>query len=396
MQNYVRCFTSESVSEGHPDKLCDIISDALLDAQLQKDPNSRCAFETLVTVNTVILAGEAAGRELLTAAEREDLVRRVLHDIGYHQDGFDADKVVLHDYIHLQSRDIAEGVDRDDNQLGAGDQGLMFGYACSESDALMPAPIFYANRIMEALQRDRRAQLISGLGPDAKIQLTFRYENHTIVGLDNIVLSTQHHPDLGRDAVRERVMPYITTAIPAEWVCPEEKIFINPAGRFVVGGPVADTGLTGRKIVVDTYGGAAPHGGGAFSGKDATKVDRSGAYMARYIARNVVRSGIAERCTIQIAYGIGLVDPLSLSVDLHGTSAIPEQALLNYLWNNLDLSPRGIIDTLGLQKPIFKPTASYGHFGRNFDVERGMFSWESDELARHISHEFAISDIRMT
>lgn len=387
-------FTSESVSEGHPDKVCDLISDAILDANLTRDLEARCAIETLVTKDTVIIAGEVAGKNLLTAQEREGLIRAVVKDIGYDQPGFSYESLKVVDLLHAQSADIALGVDLEGGELGAGDQGMMIGYACSETDVFMPAPIHYANRIMENVQKDRKLGLLSGLGPDAKVQLSVKYEAGRPVGTTCIVFSTQHEDAFSQEQVKTILTPYVEASLPEGWMCDSAQFLVNPTGRFVVGGPVADTGLTGRKIIVDTYGSAAPHGGGAFSGKDASKVDRSGAYMARYIAKNVVASGIAEECTIQLAYGIGLAEPLSLFLDTHGTSSVAEAAILEFLKKALVLTPRGIIETLDLKRPIYKKTAAYGHFGRSYDAQTGAFSWEDLDLANIIAHEFHIAHVR--
>ncbi|MDH3737792.1 MAG: methionine adenosyltransferase, partial [Alphaproteobacteria bacterium] len=319
--NYL--FTSESVSEGHPDKVCDRISDAVVDAFLTADPFSRVAVETLTTTNRVVMAGEVRGPQLVDAAQMESIARAAVRDIGYEQDGFHWDRMKVDCFVHSQSPDIAMGVDAAGNKdEGAGDQGLMFGYACRETDALMPAPIFYAHAILKSLAEARHSGAEPGLGPDSKSQVTLRYENGVPVGATSVVVSTQHGEDLEQEDVREIVRPHVLNVLPEGWMCEEDSFYVNPTGRFVVGGPDGDAGLTGRKIIVDTYGGAAPHGGGAFSGKDPTKVDRSAAYATRYLAKNVVAAGLADRCTIQVAYAIGVSHPLSVYVDTYGTGNV--------------------------------------------------------------------------
>ncbi|QFU14931.1 methionine adenosyltransferase [Microvirga thermotolerans] len=377
-------FTSESVSEGHPDKVCDRISDAVVDAYLAAEPEARVACETLATTNRVVIAGEVRGPESITKDRVIELARDAIKDIGYEQEGFHWKNADVSVYLHAQSAHIAQGVDASGNKdEGAGDQGIMFGYACNETPELMPAPIFYAHKILEDLTQARKAKAngASVLGPDAKSQVTVRYENGRPVGVTQIVLSTQHLDEkLTSDDVREIVEPYIRKTLPAGWVTPETVWHVNPTGKFVIGGPDGDCGLTGRKIIVDTYGGAAPHGGGAFSGKDPTKVDRSAAYAARYLAKNVVAAGLAERCTLQLSYAIGVAKPLSIYVDLHGTGRVDEGRLETVLMDAMDLSPRGIRTHLGLNRPIYARTAAYGHFGRKPDSEGG-FSWERTDLA---------------
>lgn len=372
-------FTSESVSEGHPDKVCDLISDSVLDAYLTADPQARVAVETLVTTQKVVLAGEVRGPDHVLAS-LEEVARDRIRQIGYEQSGFhwrDADVEVL---VHGQSADIAQGVDAgDDKAEGAGDQGIMFGYACRETDGLMPAPIYYSHRILSDLAAARHDGRAAGLGPDSKSQVTVRYENGSPIGAESIVLSTQHDEAMSSADVEALVRTYITEALPDGWISNETEFHINPTGRFVIGGPEGDTGLTGRKIIVDTYGGAAPHGGGAFSGKDPTKVDRSAAYASRYLAKNVVAAGLADKCTIQLSYAIGVAKPLSLYVDTQGTGQVDEAALEKVLADIMDLTPQGIREHLSLNRPIYARTAAYGHFGREPEADGG-FSWEKTDL----------------
>ncbi len=376
--NYL--FTSESVSEGHPDKVCDRISDAIVDAFLTADSQSRVACETLVTTNRIVLAGEVRGPGTITKKMIEDIARDCVKNIGYEQRGFHWQRADIENYLHEQSSDIAQGVDAAGNKdEGAGDQGIMFGYACRETEALMPAPIYYSHAILRSLAEARHSGAEPGLGPDAKTQVTLKYENGKPVGATSVVLSTQHHEALDQDEVRDIVRPHVENVLPDGWMCAEEEFYVNPTGRFVIGGPDGDAGLTGRKIIVDTYGGAAPHGGGAFSGKDPTKVDRSAAYAARYLAKNVVAAELAERCTIQLSYAIGVSKPLSIYVDTHETGAVPEPALEAAVDELMDLSPRGIREHLKLSRPIYARTAAYGHFGRNPDPDGG-FSWERLDL----------------
>ncbi|MGB0749460.1 MAG: methionine adenosyltransferase [Magnetospiraceae bacterium] len=383
-------FTSESVSEGHPDKVCDRISDAIVDLFLSANPESRVACETMATTNFVVLAGEVRGPESLGHQQFRDTARRVIKDIGYTQRGFHWRDAEITSHIHSQSADIAQGVDADsasDKDEGAGDQGLMFGYACDETDVLMPAAIHYSHRILQAMAADRHSGKAPYFGPDSKSQVTLRYVDGKPVGAHSVVVSTQHDPDMDQAAIREVVRPYVEANLPDGWMCAEDKLYVNPTGRFVIGGPDGDAGLTGRKIVVDTYGGAAPHGGGAFSGKDPTKVDRSAAYAGRYLAKNVVAAGLASRCTIQIAYAIGVSYPLSFLVDTHGTGQVDEAKLANALRDMMDLRPRGIREHLGLNKPIYERTAAYGHFGREPDADGG-FSWERTDLAEALKKAF--------
>ena len=369
-------FTSESVSEGHPDKVADQISDAVLDALLEQDPRSRVACETLVKTGMVILAGEVTTN---ANVDLEALVRKVVCDIGYdHGDiGFDGQSCAVLNAIGKQSADIAMGVDEDENhEQGAGDQGLMFGYASNETDVLMPAPITYSHLLVKRQAEVRKNNSLPWLRPDAKSQITFRYENNKPVAIDAVVLSTQHSPDISNKALHEAVMDeIILPVLPKEWLHKDTKYFINPTGQFIIGGPVGDCGLTGRKIIVDSYGGMARHGGGAFSGKDPSKVDRSAAYMARYVAKNIVAAGLAERCEIQVSYAIGVAEPTSITVETFGTSKLSEDRLVQIVRDNFDLRPKGLINQLGLLKPIYQPTASYGHFGRTED----SFSWEKTD-----------------
>ena len=386
-QNYL--FTSESVSEGHPDKICDHISDAIVDAFLAADPYSRVAVETLTTTNRVVLAGEVRGPEAIDQARMEEIARAVIRNIGYEQDGFHWNKAAVENYVHAQSADIAQGVDAAGNKdEGAGDQGIMFGYACRETPVLMPAPIYYAHNILKSLAEARHSGAQPKLGPDSKSQITLRYENGKPVCATSVVVSTQHAAEISTEEVREIVRPYVLEVLPDGWMCPESEFYVNPTGRFVIGGPDGDAGLTGRKIIVDTYGGAAPHGGGAFSGKDPTKVDRSAAYACRYLAKNVVAAGLADRCTIQVSYAIGVSKPLSLYVDLHDTGTVAEDKLENVLKDIMDLTPRGIREHLKLNRPIYARTAAYGHFGREPEPDGG-FSWERTDLADQLRGAFA-------
>jgi S-adenosylmethionine synthetase len=389
-------FTSESVSEGHPDKVCDRISDAVVDAFLGADPYARVACETLVTTNRIVLAGEVRGpRSLVEKGGKvkkdkiEALARRAVKEIGYEQKGFHWKKAKVQVLLHGQSADIAQGVDAAGNKdEGAGDQGIMFGFACDETPELMPAPIHYAHNILHALSNARHSGKEQLLGPDAKSQVTLQYVKGRPVRATAVVVSTQHSEKIDQDDVREIVRPYVMKVLPQGWMPPEAQFYVNPTGRFVIGGPDGDAGLTGRKIIVDTYGGAAPHGGGAFSGKDPTKVDRSAAYAARYLAKNVVAAGVAGRCTIQVSYAIGVSHPLSVYVDTHGTGKVDEEKLGKILPQLVNLSPRGIREHLGLNKPIYVRTSSYGHFGRKPDADGG-FSWERLDLVKDIRSAFA-------
>ena len=376
--NYV--FTSESVSEGHPDKVCDRISDAVLDAFLTEDPNARVACETFATTDTVVVGGEVglATKDATDAmlGRVEAIVRDCVRDIGYTQDKFHWNTLKVHNFLHRQSAHIAQGVDRD----GAGDQGIMFGYACDETPELMPAPIQYAHAILRRLAEVRKSGAEPTLGPDAKSQLSVRYEDGRPVGVTSIVLSTQHmHEHQTSADIRAIVEPYIREVLPAGWITEATEWWVNPTGTFVIGGPDGDAGLTGRKIIVDTYGGAAPHGGGAFSGKDPTKVDRSAAYAARYLAKNIVAAGLARRCSLQVSYAIGVAKPLSIYVDTYGTGTVADEAIERAAAQVMDLTPRGIREALDLCRPIYARTSAYGHFGRAPDADGG-FSWERTNL----------------
>ena len=384
-------FTSESVSEGHPDKVSDRISDTVVDAYIAAMPEARLGVETLTTTNYIVIGGEVRGPDSVTFKDLEELTREAVKDIGYEQSGFHWKNNQIDIRLHAQSADIAQGVDASGNKdEGAGDQGIMFGYASDETPALMPAPIYYAHKILKDLADARKARQgdAAKLGPDAKSQVTVRYANGRPVEATQIVLSTQHLDEsLDSADVRAIVEPYIRAALPQDWVTEKTVWHVNPTGKFVIGGPDGDAGLTGRKIIVDTYGGAAPHGGGAFSGKDPTKVDRSAAYAARYLAKNVVAAGLARRATIQLSYAIGVAKPLSIYVDLHGTGTVDEARLESVLMDALDLSPRGIRTALQLNKPIYARTSAYGHFGREPDAEGG-FSWEKTDLADKLKSAF--------
>jgi S-adenosylmethionine synthetase len=380
-------FTSESVSEGHPDKICDRISDAIVDTFLAEEPQARCGVETMVTTNHVVLAGEVRGPASITGEKLIEVARNAIREIGYEQENFHWRQATIKCLIHGQSSDIAQGVDASGNKdEGAGDQGMMFGYACSETPELMPAPIFYAHAILRSLSEARHAGKTPLLGPDAKSQVTLEYIGGRPVRATKIVVSVQHSEQIEREEVREIVRPHVLAILPRGWMSDEEHFLVNPTGRFVIGGPHGDAGVTGRKIIVDTYGGAAPHGGGAFSGKDPTKVDRSAAYGARYLAKNVVGAGLAERCTIQVAYAIGVSKPLSFYVDTGGAD-IDEQKLAAVLQELLDLSPRGIRTHLGLNRPIYSRTSAYGHFGRPPEPDGG-FSWEKLDLIDELRRAF--------
>jgi S-adenosylmethionine synthetase len=379
-------FTSESVSEGHPDKICDRISDAIVDTFLAAEPQARCGVETLVTTNRVVLAGEVRGPASITGDRLIEVARNAIREIGYEQENFHWEHASIDCFIHGQSTDIAQGVDAAGNKdEGAGDQGMMFGYACTDTPELMPAPIFYAHAILRSLSEARHAGNTPLLGPDSKSQVTLHYVEGRPVRATKVVVSIQHSDRIEREEVREVVRRHVVDVLPPGWMCDEEHLLVNPTGRFVIGGPHGDAGVTGRKIIVDTYGGAAPHGGGAFSGKDPTKVDRSAAYAARYLAKNVVGAGLAERCTIQVAYAIGVAKPLSFYVDTGGV--VDEQKLARVLQELMDLSPRGIRTHLGLNRPIYTCTAAYGHFGRQPEPD-GSFSWEKLDLADELRRAF--------
>ncbi len=377
-KNYL--FTSESVSEGHPDKVCDRISDMVVDTYLAKDPLSRVACETLTTTTKVVLAGEVRG----PSTKKDDIVSKVrdcIKDIGYEQDGFHWKNCSIDVHLHAQSSDIAMGVDSKGNKdEGAGDQGIMFGYACNETDVLMPAPIYYSHKILELMAEDRKKGISKDLEPDSKSQVTMEYENGKPVKVKSVVISTQHSPKVNQKEVKEIVRPYLEKSIPKKLLAElkEEEFYVNPTGQFIIGGPDGDSGLTGRKIIVDTYGGAAPHGGGAFSGKDPSKVDRSAAYAARYVAKNIVASRITDKCLIQLAYAIGVSKPLSIYVNLYDGNEKKSKQVEKLIKENFDLSPRGIREMLSLNKPIYERTAAYGHFGRKPGSD-GSFSWEKTD-----------------
>jgi len=379
-------FTSESVSEGHPDKVCDRISDTVVDLFLSRDPVARVACETLTTTNRIVLAGETRCASDISGEEIEAAVRAAVRDIGYEQDGFHWETAQFANYLHEQSADIAQGVDEGAGaykEEGAGDQGIMFGFACDETPELMPAPISYSHKILKEMARLRKSGERPEFEPDAKSQVTLRYENGRPVAVTSVVVSTQHKEGVSLDTVRALVRPIVQQVLPEGWFPEEDEFYVNPTGKFVIGGPDGDAGLTGRKIIVDTYGGAAPHGGGAFSGKDPTKVDRSAAYVARYLAKNVVAAGLAKKCTIQLSYAIGVAKPLSVYVDLHGTGEIGEAVLEKRLPEMVNLSPRGIRTHLQLNRAIYARTAAYGHFGRTPDADGG-FSWERTDLAEQL------------
>ena len=381
-------FTSESVSEGHPDKVCDQISDAVVDIFLGADPAARVACETLATTNRVVLAGEVRGPEKITKDLLIDAARQRIKAIGYEQEGFHWKHAEIECLIHKQSSDIAQGVDASGNKdEGAGDQGIMFGYACRETAELMPAPIQFSHQILKSMAEARHSGATPELGPDAKSQVTLQYVSGRPVRATAVVVSTQHSEKVDQEQVREIVRPHVLKVLPKDWMCEEEHFYVNPTGRFVIGGPDGDCGLTGRKIIVDTYGGASPHGGGAFSGKDPSKVDRSAAYAARYVAKNVVAAGLAERCTIQLSYAIGVSRPLSVYVNTDGTGQVDEVKLGKVIQEMVDLSPRGIRTKLALNRPIYVRTASYGHFGRTPENDGG-FSWEKTDLAQALKGAF--------
>ncbi len=381
MNNRDFIFTSESVSEGHPDKVSDRISDAVVDAYLSADPLSRVACETLTTTNRIVLAGEVRGPAGIDPAHMEDVARAAVRDIGYEQEGFHWRHAEVSVFLHAQSVDIAQGVDASGNKdEGAGDQGIMFGFACDETPAYMPAAIHYSHAILRSLAEARHSGAVPGFGPDAKSQVSLLYADGRPVKATSVVVSTQHAAHLDQDEVREMVRPHVVNVLPEGWMCPEAEFYVNPTGRFVIGGPDGDCGLTGRKIVVDTYGGSAPHGGGAFSGKDPSKVDRSAAYAARHVAKNIVAAGLAARCTIQVSYAIGISKPLSVFIDTHKTGAVDDRKLSDMVMEIVDLSPRGIRERLHLSRPIYARTAAYGHFGREPDSDGG-FSWEKLDLA---------------
>ena len=374
-------FTSESVSEGHPDKVSDQVSDAILDLYLAKDPNARVAVETLVKTGMAVVAGEVTSSATVTPGEIENTIRNVICDIGYDSSDmcFDGNTCAVINAIGLQSADIAMGThEADEANQGAGDQGLMFGYAANETDTLMPAPIYYSHRLVEKQAELRRSGAADFLRPDAKSQISVRYEDDKPVAVDAVVLSTQHSPDIEQEALRAFVKREIIEAvIPSEWLSDDTQYHINPTGQFIIGGPMGDCGLTGRKIIVDTYGGMARHGGGAFSGKDPSKVDRSAAYAGRYVAKNIVAAGLADRCEIQVSYAIGVAEPTSISIDTFGTAKVAESTIIDLVRTHFDLRPKGLINMLDLKRPIYRPTAAYGHFGR----EQADFTWERTDKA---------------
>ena len=386
MKKYI--FTSESVSEGHPDKICDLVSDNIVDAFLVKDPESRVAAETMVTTNKVIVSGEVSGPDIFKNKSFDELIRQTIKKIGYEQEGFHWKNIVIENNLHQQSEDIAQGINKKyKKEQGAGDQGIMFGYACKETEKLMPAPIYYSHLILKSLSDARHSGQEKMLEPDAKGQISLKYENGKPVGTTAIVISSQHHESLTQEDVKEIVRPYVINSLPDGWMCEEKNFYVNPTGRFVIGGPVGDSGLTGRKIIVDTYGGAAPHGGGSFSGKDPSKVDRSGAYAARYLAKNIVAADLADKCTIQISYAIGISKPMSIYINTHDTGTIKESEISKKISQIMDLSPFGIKEKLSLNKPIYARTASYGHFGRSPDKDGG-FSWEKTDLVEPLKKIF--------
>ena len=380
MEDNKYLFTSESVSEGHPDKVCDRISDMVVDSYLSQDPFSRVACETLTTTNKVVLAGEIRGPKI----EKDEIINKVrecIKDIGYDQEGFSWKKANIETFLHEQSADIAMGVDSKDNKdEGAGDQGIMFGYACTETEDLMPAPIHFSHKILRLMADDRKKKILKGIEPDSKSQVTMLYQDNKPIKVTSVVISTQHSKDLNQDKVKDLVMPYIKKSIPEKYVkdLNPKEVYINPTGQFIIGGPDGDTGLTGRKIIVDTYGGAAPHGGGAFSGKDPTKVDRSAAYAARYLAKNIVSAGVSEKCLIQLAYAIGVSKPLSIFIKLAEGDENKVETVKKIIDQNFNLSPRGIREMLKLNNPIYEITSAYGHFGRK-PSNKGEFTWEKTD-----------------
>ena len=380
MQNNKYLFTSESVSEGHPDKVCDRISDMVVDSYLSQDPFSRVACETLTTTNKVVLAGEIRGPKIPKDKIIEK-VRNCIKDIGYDQEGFSWKTANIETFLHEQSADIAMGVDSKDNKdEGAGDQGIMFGYACKETEDLMPAPIHFSHKILRLMAEDRKKKALKGIEPDSKSQVTMLYQDNKPIKVTSVVISTQHSKDLNQEKVKNLVLPYIKKSIPEKYLkdLDPKEIYINPTGQFIIGGPDGDTGLTGRKIIVDTYGGAAPHGGGAFSGKDPTKVDRSAAYAARYLAKNIVSAGVSEKCLIQLAYAIGVSKPLSIFVKLAEGDEEKVETVKKIIDQNFNLSPRGIREMLKLNNPIYEITSAYGHFGRK-PSNTGEFTWEKTD-----------------
>jgi len=384
-KNYI--FTSESVSEGHPDKVCDITSDTILDLYLSEFNESRVACETLATTNKIILSGEIRGPKI-DSQVIEQAVREQIKNIGYEQKNFHWKNFEFFNYLHEQSADIAQGVDSSGNEKdeGAGDQGIMFGYACNETEELMPAPITYSHKILKEMAIARKSGDLKLLGPDSKSQISVVYENSKPIGVSSVVISSQHDKSIGQNEVKEMIRPYVKKILPKDWSCPEDQFYVNPTGKFVIGGPDGDTGLTGRKIIVDTYGGAALHGGGAFSGKDPSKVDRSAAYAARYLAKNIVASGIVDKAVIQLSYAIGVSQPLSIYLDIFQEDQKLVDQIIKVIQDNFDLSPRGIRNKLELNKPIYKKTAAYGHFGRAPEAD-GSFSWEKTDMVNVFKKE---------
>ena len=383
-------FTSESVSEGHPDKVCDQISDLILDLYLQEDNNSRVACETLATTNTIIISGEIKSEaSILNKEFIEQKIREKIKSIGYEQTGFNWRNLKIFNYLHEQSADISIGVDKKDQQeiLGAGDQGIMFGYACSETSSLMPAPIFFAHKILEVLSAYRKENE-TFFFPDSKSQVSMLYEDGVPKKIDSLVVSTQHQENVSNELIRKKVIEIVEKAIPSKILPSKDKILVNPTGRFVIGGPDGDTGLTGRKIIVDTYGGSAPHGGGAFSGKDYTKVDRSAAYIARFVAKNIVAAKIAKKCLLQLSYAIGVAEPISIYIETDEESKVDHQKLIKVIKQNFDLSPLGIKKFLKHDRPIYQPTSVYGHFGRSFEEDKGLFSWEGLSMSKKLHDDY--------
>jgi S-adenosylmethionine synthetase len=391
-QKYI--FTSESVGEGHPDKLCDRVSDAIVDAYLNADPQSRVAAECLATTGFLCIAGETRGPSSITKELIETVARHAVRDIGYKQQEFHWEKIKIDVRLHAQSADIAQGVDAVGNKdEGAGDQGIMFGYACRETETFMPAAIYYSHAILRSLAEARHSGALFKLGPDAKSQVSLEYINGKPVRATSVVVSTQHDASVSQEEVREMVRPHVENILPKGWMCDEKQFYVNPTGRFVIGGPDGDCGLTGRKIIVDTYGGAAPHGGGAFSGKDPTKVDRSAAYAARHAAKNIVAAGLADKCTMQVSYAIGVSHPISLYVNTHGTGRYSDEALAQALQAVADFRPRAIRERLNLNKPIYARTAAYGHFGRQPEPDGG-FTWEKLDLVQALKDELGSKKYR--
>ncbi len=391
-QKYI--FTSESVGEGHPDKVCDRVSDAIVDTYLSAYPEARVAAECLATTGFLCIAGETRGPDSITKEEIETVARHAVRDIGYKQEEFHWEKINVDVRLHSQSADIAVGVDAAGNKdEGAGDQGIMFGYACKETETLMPAAIHYSHAILKSLAEARHSGVLHKLGPDAKSQVSLEYVNGKPTRATSIVVSTQHDEGVTTEEVREMVRPHVENILPQGWMCDEANFYVNPTGRFVVGGPHGDCGLTGRKIIVDTYGGAAPHGGGAFSGKDPTKVDRSAAYAARHAAKNIVAAGLAEKCTIQLSYAIGVSYPISLLINTYGTGAYSDEAIARAIAEVADFRPRGLRERLGLNRPIYARTAAYGHFGRQPDADGG-FSWEKLDLVEALRNEITSKKYR--